>query len=599
MGMGVWAMHYIGMLAYHLPVPILYDWPTVLWSLLAAVLAAAVALFVVSRSKMGPLSIGLGGLLMGSGIAAMHYIGMEAMRLPAMCRYSTGLVSLSVVLAIVISLVALWLTFYLRTEAKSMGWRKVASALLMGAAIPVMHYTGMAAVTFTPMALRLDLTHSLEISSLGTVGIGGVSLMVLGLAILTSFFDRRFSAQSMELHLSEQRLRQLVESAQVILWRGGVDASEFSYINQEAEELLGYPTEKWTSTPAFWMDHLHSEDRALVESYCAATVENRGPQLFEHRMVAADGRVVWLRTSIRLVAANEIKELVGVMTDITERKRALEAAEDASRAKSEFVAEIKRLNDRLKEENSRMSGELEVTQRLQRMMLPRDEDLREIANMDISGFMKPATEVGGDYYDVVSQNGGVVFGIGDVTGHGLESGVIAIIVQTAVRTLLASGPYESQKFFEVLNRVVYDNVRRMNCDRNLTLSLLHYQDHLVTISGQHEEVLVVRGNGVLERHDTLDLGFPLGLEEDISRFVGEARVPLQSGDVMVVYTDGITEAMNCARVTYGIERLSEAVRNNHGQPADEIREAVLRSLHEYTGGQDLLDDISLLVIKPA
>src|SRR5450755_3101505 len=356
MGMGVWAMHYIGMLAYHLPVPILYDWPTVLWSLLAAVLAAAVALFVVSRSKMGPLSIGLGGLLMGSGIAAMHYIGMEAMRLPAMCRYSTGLVSLSVVLAIVISLVALWLTFYLRTEAKSMGWRKVASALLMGAAIPVMHYTGMAAVTFTPMALRLDLTHSLEISSLGTIGIGGVSLMVLGLAILTSFFDRRFSAQSMELHLSEQRLRQLVESAQVILWRGGVDASEFSYINQEAEELLGYPTEKWTSTPAFWMDHLHSEDRALVESYCAATVENRGPQLFEHRMVAADGRVVWLRTSIRLVAANEIKELVGVMTDITERKRALEAAEDASRAKSEFVAEIKRLNDRLKEENSRMSG---------------------------------------------------------------------------------------------------------------------------------------------------------------------------------------------------------------------------------------------------
>ena len=599
MGMGVWAMHYIGMLAYHLPVPILYDWPTVLWSLLAAVLAAAVALFVVSRSKMGPLSIGLGGLLMGSGIAAMHYIGMEAMRLPAMCRYSTGLVSLSVVLAIVISLVALWLTFYLRTEAKSMGWRKVASALLMGAAIPVMHYTGMAAVTFTPMALRLDLTHSLEISSLGTIGIGGVSLMVLGLAILTSFFDRRFSAQSVELHLSEQRLRQLVESAQVILWRGVVDASEFSYINQEAEELLGYPTEKWTSTPAFWMDHLHSEDRALVESYCAATVENRGPQLFEHRMVAADGRVVWLRTSIRLVAANEMKELVGVMTDITERKQAQEAAEDASRAKSEFVAEIKRLNDRLKEENSRMSGELEVTQRLQRMMLPRDEDLREIANMDISGFMKPATEVGGDYYDVVSQNGGVVFGIGDVTGHGLESGVIAIIVQTAVRTLLASGPYESQKFFEVLNRVVYDNVRRMNCDRNLTLSLLHYQDHLVTISGQHEEVLVVRGNGVLERHDTLDLGFPLGLEEDISRFVGEARVPLQSGDVMVVYTDGITEAMNCARVTYGIERLSEAVRNNHGQPADEIREAVLRSLHEYTGGQDLLDDISLLVIKPA
>jgi serine phosphatase RsbU (regulator of sigma subunit) len=139
----------------------------------------------------------------------------------------------------------------------------------------------------------------------------------------------------------------------------------------------------------------------------------------------------------------------------------------------------------------------------------------------------------------------------------------------------------------------------MQCDRNLTFSLLHYQDKVVTISGQHEEVLVVRGNGVLERHDTLDLGFPLGLEEDISSFIGEATVPLRSGDVMVAYTDGITEAMNCAGVAFGVERLCEAVRTNHGQPADAIRQGVLSSLREYIGGQHLLDDVSLLVIKPA
>jgi PAS domain S-box-containing protein len=599
MGMGIWSMHYIGMLAYSLPVTVFYDWPTVLLSLLAAMLASAVALFAVSRNEMGPLRTGIGGLLMGTAIAAMHYVGMEAMRLPAMCHYSHGLVVLSVVLAVVISLVALWLTFHLRTETKSMGWRKLTSALVMGAAIPVMHYTGMAAVTFKPMASAVDLTHSVEISSLGIVGIGSVTLMVLVLAILTSFVDRRFSAHSLELQLSEQRYRQLVESAQVILWRGGVDSTEFSYINQEAEDLLGYPTQKWMSTPAFWIDHLHPEDRELAESCCQAVAENRGPQRFEHRMIAADESVVWLRTSVRLVAGNgETKELVGVMTDITERKEAQEAAEEASRAKSEFLAEIKRLNDQLKQENTRMSAELEVTQRLQQMMLPRDEDMRKIAGLDISCFMEPAAEVGGDYYDVVSKDGGVFFGIGDVTGHGLESGVIAIMVQTAVRTLLASGQYESRKFFDVLNRVIYDNARRMNCDRNLTLSLLHYQDGLVTVSGQHEEVLVVRSNGVLERHDTLNLGFPLGLEEDISSLIGEARVPLQSGDVMVVYTDGITEAINCAGVTFGIERLSEAVRTSHGQPADAIREAVLSSLREYIGGQHLLDDISLLVIKP-
>ena len=114
MGLGIWSMHYVGMLAYSLPVAVLYDWPTVLVSLLAAVAASVIALWVVSQKEMGRLHTILGGLLMGIGIAAMHYIGMEAMRLPAMCRYSTAIVSFSVVLAIGISWIALWLTFHLR-----------------------------------------------------------------------------------------------------------------------------------------------------------------------------------------------------------------------------------------------------------------------------------------------------------------------------------------------------------------------------------------------------------------------------------------------------------------------------------------------------
>ena len=600
MGMGIWSMHYIGMLAYHLPVTVFYHWPTVLVSLLAAVLASAVALVIVSREAMGPLHVGIGGVLMGTGIASMHYVGMNAMRLPAMCHYARGLVALSVVLAIVISLVALWLTFHLRAEVKSITWRKLASAMVMGAAIPVMHYTGMAAASFTPSVGPVDLTHSVAISSIGTLGIGGVTFLVLFLAIVTSLVDRRFSAQSLELHQSEQRYRQLVDSAQVILWRAGSDSTGFSYINQEAENLLGYPVQEWTRTPTFWIDHVHPDDRALAESCCRAVADNLGPKRFEHRMTASDGKVIWLRTSVREVSGDgQSKGIAGVMTDITDRKLAQEAAEQASRTKSELLAEINGLHDQLKREVTRMGAELEITQRLQQMMLPREEDMRKIAGLDISGSMQPASEVGGDYYDVVCQDGGVLFVIGDVTGHGLESGVIAIMVQTVLRTLLASGRYESRKFLNVLNRVIFDNVRRMRCDRNLTLSLLHYEDKLVAISGQHEEVLLVRGNGVLERHDTLNLGFPLGLEEDISSFLGEAKVPFQSGDVLVAYTDGITEATNCAGVAFGIERLCAAVMTSHGEPADAIREAVLHSLRKYIGNQPLLDDISLLVIKPA
>src|ERR1700750_2221022 len=92
MGTGIWSMHYIGMLAFVLPVPVAYHWPTVLLSLLAAILASVVALGVVSREQMGAPRAVAGSVLMGAGIAGMHYIGMAAMRLPALCKFNTSLV---------------------------------------------------------------------------------------------------------------------------------------------------------------------------------------------------------------------------------------------------------------------------------------------------------------------------------------------------------------------------------------------------------------------------------------------------------------------------------------------------------------------------
>ena len=156
MGLGIWSMHYIGMLAFALPVPVLYDWPTVLLSLLAAIFASGVALFVVSRKKLDWPRAVAGGVIMGGGIATMHYTGMAAMRLPAMCSYDPWLLTLSVVVAVVISLAAIWLTFHFREEAKGSAVWKTISAVVMGAAIPVMHYTGMAAARFAPSSISPD-----------------------------------------------------------------------------------------------------------------------------------------------------------------------------------------------------------------------------------------------------------------------------------------------------------------------------------------------------------------------------------------------------------------------------------------------------------
>src|SRR2546430_12786264 len=109
-------MHYIGMLAFVLPIPVAYHWPTVLLSLFAAILASVIALYVVSRQKMDGSRALAGSVLMGAGIASMHYIGMAAMRLPAMCQFNSFLVVLSVLFAIPVALASLSITFPFRTR---------------------------------------------------------------------------------------------------------------------------------------------------------------------------------------------------------------------------------------------------------------------------------------------------------------------------------------------------------------------------------------------------------------------------------------------------------------------------------------------------
>jgi NO-binding membrane sensor protein with MHYT domain len=239
MGLGIWAMHYIGMLAFHLPVPVLYDVPTVIVSLIAAVAASAVALFVVSRNKLTVLSVVAGSIVMGSGIAAMHYTGMAAMRLPAMHHYDGRLVALSVTLAIVISLVALLLTFLFRDEVKVTSWRKFGSAVLMGVAVPVMHYTGMAAASFTSAPLMGDTSRAVSISAVGVAGISSVAFMVLAFAILTSIIDRRFSSQTLQLESSEHRYRVLFERSLAGVYRSTIDG-HFLDVNDACFRIFGY-----------------------------------------------------------------------------------------------------------------------------------------------------------------------------------------------------------------------------------------------------------------------------------------------------------------------------------------------------------------------
>src|SRR5467141_3838817 len=344
MGTGIWSMHYIGMLAFVLPIAVAYHWPTVLLSLFAAILASVIALYVVSRQKMGASRAVGGSVLMGAGIASMHYIGMAAMRLPAICQFNSFLVVLSVVFAILISLAALWITFHFRDKKTGIGWGKTAGAVVMGAAIPVMHYTGMAAASFTPSGMPIDLSHAVSISTLGTGGIAAVTFIVLGLALLTSWVDRRFAAQT--LGLQEEKLQQseaYLAEAQRLSHTGsfGWKPSTGEIIWSEETFRIFQYDRSTKPTMELVIQRVHPEDAALVSRIVERASEDGKDFDLEHRLLMPDGAVkhVHIVAHAERDASGEL-EFVGAVMDTTESKR----AEEALRRSESYLAEAQRLS---------------------------------------------------------------------------------------------------------------------------------------------------------------------------------------------------------------------------------------------------------------
>jgi len=326
---------------------------------------------------------------------------------------------------------------------------------------------------------------------------------------------------------------------------------------------------------------------------------DRGPVFAQKDESATAVGQIFTRNTEQEVA--QLKSQVATLTqllDVFDQSILVQSdrLEQAIEQLADSAQKLDTLNQRLKEDNLRMGAQLDIVRQMQQMILPNPEEL-EIEGLDIAGYMEAADEVGGDYYDVLNTDGVVTLGIGDVTGHGLESGILMLMAQTAVRTLKEIRETDPVRFLDALNRTLYKNVQRMNSDKSLTLAILNYSQGWVSISGQHEETLIVRKGGQVERMDTMDLGFPIALHDDIAEFISHISIQLQLGDGIVLYTDGIPEAKDINKKQYGVEQMCEVISQNWHLSAQEIKQAVIDDLRGHIGTQKVFDDITLLVVK--
>jgi PAS domain S-box-containing protein len=351
MGTGIWSMHFTGMLAFKMGMPVTYHIPLTLLSVVIAIAASALALFVVGRGEVGARGLLVAGPVMGVGIAAMHYAGMSAMRMGASISYAPLPVLLSVAIAVSASMAALYLSFHLnRRDVTGARPLKALAAVVMGTAIVGMHYTGMWAADFTPIQNAAAPAYDLDNLTLG-VGIGAFTLIILGLALIGSMVDRRFSAQAAELEESERRFESSFRDAAIGMAIVGTDG-RWLQANRALCELLGYSEGELLGTT--WRDVTHPDDVEASAENLRRLLDGEAETFgAEKRYVRKDGRVVWAQLNVSLVrgAGAEPLYFIFQVQDITERKEA--------------EAELRRLNEtlerRVEERTSRLA---EVVERL-------------------------------------------------------------------------------------------------------------------------------------------------------------------------------------------------------------------------------------------
>ncbi|MGV7209084.1 MHYT domain-containing protein [Oxalobacteraceae bacterium A2-2] len=319
LGGGIWSMHFIGMLAFDLCTRVAYDPAMTLLSMLPGMAASWVALSLLSSLRISRRQVLGGGLLVGAGIGSMHYSGMAAMRTALTMQYDLPLFLLSIAVAVVLAMLALWIRFGMeRLNLKPMA-RLLASAAVMGLAISGMHYTGMLALRWsgTPEPGAGLITLQAPFVALA-VGIITVTLTVFVAAANGLLRYRQLLRHSAD---SERQYRTLIRNIPGVSFHAGYGGEwPMLFISDAVTTLTGWTPDDFTSGRVHLKDLFHPDDRQRVHDTCVQAATARRDFENVYRIVHRDGRERWVRESSGPVpdSAGVVRWIDGVLIDITE-----------------------------------------------------------------------------------------------------------------------------------------------------------------------------------------------------------------------------------------------------------------------------------------
>jgi serine phosphatase RsbU (regulator of sigma subunit) len=247
----------------------------------------------------------------------------------------------------------------------------------------------------------------------------------------------------------------------------------------------------------------------------------------------------------------------------------------------------------LKKARDALWSEMELAKRIQTALLP---DREKIRGYEIAAAMFPAKEVGGDYYDIIeTPKGDKWVTIGDVSGHGVDSGLIMMMAQTSISAMVGNcSECQPSEVLRRVNHVIKENIARLGSDHYMTMMAIHLNESQFTVAGKHQDIIIYRS--ALNKTEVISTnGTWLGITDNIEEYLTDYTVKIEYGDIVLLFTDGITEAANKDGEMYGQERLEQSFNQYADLPVDRLCDKIVEDVKDFQ--EEQFDDMTLVVIK--